>query len=338
MKKTIAIITLIAMLLGCVSFNAAAAEAGTYENPQTATNFMGSFLMNTTLEAGNSDGIWYTFTTTAAGIICVENSVQDENRNKIYNYQVAVEVGGKTFYANDTVFSNPVQTFRVAKGTVVKVGMWMLPDESGSVPYGKMYVSASVVSGLDSDPVKVKSAEGFMAPVAANRTVNYLDGSTGGIYTGKGVVLSGDADVIAKTTVTYGTTDYTDSDGDGKIEFSFPKGAEGSMIAPHYAFSITNESEKDAVLVFGLTESAEEGVYDPEIPDEPEIPEMILGDLDNNGSVNGKDSNILKIWLSGAIVPTEDERMTGDVNSDGDLNGKDSNLLAQFISGAITGF
>ena len=93
MKKTIAIITLIAMLLGCVSFNAAAAEAGTYENPQTATNFMGSFLMNTTLEAGNSDGIWYTFTTTAAGIICVENSVQDENRNKIYNYQVAVEVG-----------------------------------------------------------------------------------------------------------------------------------------------------------------------------------------------------------------------------------------------------
>lgn len=399
MKKTIAIITLIAMLLGCMSFSVAAEEAGTYENPLAASDFYGMYLMNNELEAGDSDGVWYSFKASSAGIISVENSVQDQDGNKIYNYQLAVEVNGNTFYANDAVFSNPVTTFRVTRGTVVKVGMWMTPDEEGNIPYGKMYVSASIVSGIESDPVKVKSPGGFAAAVGAGKTVNYLDGSSAGVYTGKGVVVEGDADVIAATTVMYGSAQYTDTDGDGKIEFSFPAGVAGSMIATHYAFSIINESSSDEVYTFRLTDSAKEGNFEPvtghavnhisrveptctesgmeeywfcsecnkayedeaytvitnldalvlpakghdfadgicTVCGEPDAT-VILGDIDNSQSVDGKDALLLKILLSGSTIPSESEKVAGDVNGDGDLNGKDSNLLSQFIAGAIGEF
>ena len=361
MKKAVALVVFIAMVFGCFAFNVAAEEAGTYDNPLVASDFYGMYLMNNTLEAGDSDGIWYSFSASKAGIISVENSVQDQDGNKIYNYQLAVEVNGNTFYANDAVFSNPVYTFRVSKGAVVKVGMWMTPDEEGNIPYGKMYVSASIVSGIESDPVKVKSPEGFVAPIDANRTVSYLDGSTAGVYTGKGVVLEGDKEVISKTTVMYGSTEYTDIDGDGKIEFSFPKAAEGAMIAPHYAFSVTNESAKDAILVFRLTDSAAEGNFEPSTGHtvvhiaavEPTCTEVGMNEYwycsacdkkytDETCATPATDKSLQipatgHTFEEGACIDCGEPEPTytlGDITADGTINGKDSHALKVILSGA----
>ncbi len=402
MKRTVAILTLFAMLLGCMSFglSVSAADAlGTYDDPMAPTEFYGMYLLNNTLEEGDSDGIWYSFAAPSAGIVSVENAANDADGNRVYDYQLVVEIGDKRYYANDTVFSNPVSTLRVTKGTEVKIGMWALPDEEGNIPSRKMYVSLDMVTALDSDPVRVKSADGFTAPVGSNKTVCYLDGSTAGVYAGKGVILEGPAEAVANATVTYGTTEYVDFDGDGKIEFSFPAATDGAMIAPHYAFSITNGSAVDAVFVLRLVDNAKEGYFEPStghavecVPSvdptcleagmqeywycsvcdkyyenddctvettaeallveatghdfvegactacgEPE-PAYTLGDINADGDINGKDSNTLKKFVSGSLLPTQTEKMASDVNFDGEINGKDSNILTQFVSGSISGF
>ncbi|MBQ3528366.1 MAG: DUF4091 domain-containing protein [Clostridia bacterium] len=67
-------------------------------------------------------------------------------------------------------------------------------------------------------------------------------------------------------------------------------------------------------------------------------PEYTLGDINGDGSINGKDSNQLKQILSGATVPTEIEQKAADIKADGAINGIDANLLSQFLAGAIGGF
>ena len=63
-----------------------------------------------------------------------------------------------------------------------------------------------------------------------------------------------------------------------------------------------------------------------------------LGDINADGSINGKDSNQLKQIISGSSMPTETEQLAADVKTDGAINGMDANLLAQFLAGAIGGF
>jgi len=67
-------------------------------------------------------------------------------------------------------------------------------------------------------------------------------------------------------------------------------------------------------------------------------PAYTLGDINNDGAINGKDSNQLKQILSGGTVPTELEQKAADVNGDGTVNGVDANVFAQFLAGAIGGF
>jgi len=67
-------------------------------------------------------------------------------------------------------------------------------------------------------------------------------------------------------------------------------------------------------------------------------PAYTLGDINQDGSINGKDSNQLKQILSGGTVPTETEQKAADVRTDGTLNGMDANVLSQFLAGAIGGF
>ncbi len=57
----------------------------------------------------------------------------------------------------------------------------------------------------------------------------------------------------------------------------------------------------------------------------------VIGDLDNDGSINGKDANILKRYISGA-GDIADLRC-GDINKDGNVNGTDSNFLLRYIAG-----
>ena len=59
--------------------------------------------------------------------------------------------------------------------------------------------------------------------------------------------------------------------------------------------------------------------------------DYIIGDIDGDGSINGKDANILKRCISGA--QTLDDERCADINEDGTVNGSDSNLLMKFLAG-----
>lgn len=62
---------------------------------------------------------------------------------------------------------------------------------------------------------------------------------------------------------------------------------------------------------------------------------VLLGDINGDGEVNAKDSNLLKQMLSGSIeFPAGSrENLAADINGDGEISAKDSILIKQIISG-----
>jgi len=66
-----------------------------------------------------------------------------------------------------------------------------------------------------------------------------------------------------------------------------------------------------------------------------ESDDYTLGDINADGAINGKDSNQQRQIISGAMMPTEEERLSADVKADGAINGMDANILSQFLAGAI---
>ena len=72
------------------------------------------------------------------------------------------------------------------------------------------------------------------------------------------------------------------------------------------------------------------GEEDPEFTEDTVIP----GDIDGDGKINSKDSNILKRIVSGSLAPTEYQRKAGDVNNDGAVNAIDANLITRLAAGA----
>lgn len=68
---------------------------------------------------------------------------------------------------------------------------------------------------------------------------------------------------------------------------------------------------------------------------EMNLSEVLLGDINGDGEVNAKDSNLLKQMLSGSIeFPAGSrENLAADINGDGEISAKDSNLIKQIISG-----
>ena len=62
------------------------------------------------------------------------------------------------------------------------------------------------------------------------------------------------------------------------------------------------------------------------------------GDVDGDGSVNAKDTNIIRKLVGGIVTATELQTIAGDVNGDGVLNGIDANILARYAAGLITEF
>ena len=76
------------------------------------------------------------------------------------------------------------------------------------------------------------------------------------------------------------------------------------------------------------------GAADPDYTE----PEFILGDVNGDGTINGKDTNLLKQIISGSSIPDEAQKLASDVNGDGNVNGVDANLISQFLAGNIGGF
>ena len=64
-------------------------------------------------------------------------------------------------------------------------------------------------------------------------------------------------------------------------------------------------------------------------------PDVMKGDLDNNGEINSLDSNFLKRILASKITPTEIHLIAGDVDGDGEITSLDSNYLARMLTGKI---
>ena len=65
---------------------------------------------------------------------------------------------------------------------------------------------------------------------------------------------------------------------------------------------------------------------------------FITGDVNGDGVINGKDSNILRQILSGSYSTSDIERLAADVNRDGIVNGVDANYISRYIAGNITDF
>ena len=62
--------------------------------------------------------------------------------------------------------------------------------------------------------------------------------------------------------------------------------------------------------------------------------DFVVGDIDGDGKINAKDSNLLKRIVSGSVTPTDTQRKTGDINGDGALNAIDANLITRVAAGS----
>lgn len=72
--------------------------------------------------------------------------------------------------------------------------------------------------------------------------------------------------------------------------------------------------------------------------DEEVPPEILLGDLDGNGTINGDDATIVYAIAKGEKSATMDERKLADVNGDGKVNSFDVSLIYAVANGVIPAF
>lgn len=74
--------------------------------------------------------------------------------------------------------------------------------------------------------------------------------------------------------------------------------------------------------------------------DEPDVPpaDVLLGDVNGDGSINGKDINELKRAVAGNLALEGDRYIAANVYIDDKINGMDVNNLARYLAGALSGF
>lgn len=263
-KRSLALLICLCILSGCIPLNvyAEGSGIGTYDNPENANDrffsYTNSYLLNTDIAEGDTDGYWFEFVSEQAGIICIENSAYDASGFSSDNYIVTVECDGSDYYSFDRIKTNPINTLKVKKGQAIKINLRAVPDVNGHYPKMKIFVNLTMSYGNDNEPVYIKSKTSFIANVKASSTVVYRDGTSGGLYGGKGILITSDKEIIENTFVAVGTDVFEDTDKDGFIEFSLA-GSEGAMIAAHHIISITNNSDVNAKYYLTTAESAEEG-------------------------------------------------------------------------------
>ncbi len=368
-KKALALVVAVLCVLSSMIF-VNAAELGTEANPENANDryfaAAQSYLINTDLAAGDSDGYWYTFTATGAGILAIDATANDANGAKTEDFQVTVTCKGITYKANDVIFTRPITPFRVSKNDVVTIHMTANPDANGNYPKLKIYCNITTSYGNDSSPVLIKSTNGFVANVQANKSVVYQDGTNGGLWGAKGIIISSaDSAAIGKTEVVVNEVTYTDKDKDGTIELMLP-GDPDAQLAAHPIFSVINLSAKDVSYIIRVTDKAEESeavthkhVFEyshtlkvPTVNEEgidvhvcsgcgeavevtvPSLERWMKGDINNDGVVNSLDSLALKKIIVGSSV-SEQAMDAADVDRDGTVGPLDSNYIKRMIVGVV---
>ena len=269
-KKAFAFIVVLSMLIGIMSTSLIgnAAEVGTYENPYDASQkyfvYMDAYLLNTQLEAGDEDGYWYTYTTEEAGIIALENIAKDSAGLETNKYQVTIYHGQDKYVAFDENgnYTNPITTLRLKANETIKIHLTATPDENGNYNYVNIYASFIYTNGTETEPIYLKSKNGFVVYVPAGKSLTYQDGTNGGLYGSKGLEISCDNNAISNTILTLDGADYKDVDGDGKIELTLP-GDPSAQIAIHPMFTITNNSTSTVRYVATLVSSSQEDMIEP---------------------------------------------------------------------------
>ena len=63
--------------------------------------------------------------------------------------------------------------------------------------------------------------------------------------------------------------------------------------------------------------------------------DILLGDVNGDGKVNGTDTNLIFRHVSGTTELSGNQLKAADVNGDGKVNGTDTNLVFRFVSGTI---
>lgn len=263
MKKTTKILSALLACLMLVSLLSVGvfAAAGDQSEPINANDKwfgygVDCFLMNTTLEAGDADGVWYQLTADAAGILQVEHSVPSEAP---VDYQITVNVNGQEYLGYENgLYNTPIATLPVAIGDVISIHIIAQDTAVG----GTVYCNAKFISGEYemTQMVKLKGA-GVRVWVANGATVYFQDDSLQADYAAKGLNLVGDT--VEGVTVISNTARYTDTDGDAVVELLLG-GSAGSAGAPPVkpSFGIENLSGADAWFLLNVTDAAHECVYD----------------------------------------------------------------------------
>ena len=269
-KKILSILLACAMLMSLLSIGVFAA-AGDRDNPINANDkWFGygadCYLLNPTLAAGDTDGVWYQLTADANN----KGILQLENRYKDVEYQVTAWVNGVEYKAyEDGTYYRPIATYPVAAGDVVTIQVVARDTTQG----GTVYLNAKFITGAASisQMVTVKSAPAKLY-VAAGKTVYFQDDSLNADFAAQYVNLKGDSveDVKLYTVVSNANTGvitpqkaYADTDGDGVIETQLG-GSEASAGAPAVkpAWAVENNSNEDRCYVLSVVDEAHECVFD----------------------------------------------------------------------------
>ncbi|MBQ3526979.1 MAG: hypothetical protein IJA52_00275 [Clostridia bacterium] len=125
------------------------------------------------------------------------------------------------------------------------------------------------------------------------------------------------------------------------LTFCVNEGAEEGASYPvklSYSYKSYDIYDKDINRIEFVTADGAVEVVGSVEPPEPPVTEVLLGDINGDGSINGKDINDLKKAVAGNFVLTGNSFIAGNVYIDDKINGMDVNNLARYLAGAITGF
>lgn len=264
MSKRILGILLACVMLMCL-MPIAASAAGTETDPiivsKTHLGELSVYLFNTTLEAGDTDGVWYKFTAedSDAGIMVIDSSAKQETVPEgeeappPMEFLITVWVDGVKYQSEeDGIFSRPIVPLPLKGGEEVIVHI-IAKDTTES---GYIYANAEFKTGASdttTGTIPLKTANGKVH-VAAGATVYFQDSSLQGEFIQKGLLVATSADV----TITNGGKTFADTDKDGVIE-AVLNGAEATAGSPAIkpVFAIANNSNEDLALVLTVADKAE---------------------------------------------------------------------------------
>jgi len=76
-----------------------------------------------------------------------------------------------------------------------------------------------------------------------------------------------------------------------------------------------------------------EGYPADEIKEEPTEPDIVKGDVNEDGKLSSSDAILALRIISGLMIPTDGQRLAADVNDDGEIGSNDAILILRIVAG-----